>query len=174
MGWTSIRATMTNKQLYADQLANQYGDRATVLGFSINGNEIYQLVQTEKGIFIGLIIVSRHDGEIFWKQLDESCFPYYFKCPAKFLNRSTCTSGSAEKWRSECRRLHQEKAKGQDLISRIKALKNGDRVEMQSGRVVVFEFNYNRVRFAGKLADVQPGKQNSTFAWSYKEVAKIL
>lgn len=175
MGYTSMVDNFKgNKNFYQSELAGQFSGRAVVLDFSIVGNEIYQLVQVEAEIFINLIIVSREGGHIYWKQIDETCYPYYFKCPVKFLQRSTCTTGSAERWRADCLKARRQAVEAKSLIAQIKSLASGSIVEMVSGRKVIFEFTHNRNRFAGRLADVAPGKQNSIFAWRYSEVAKIV
>lgn len=171
MGWTSIYSNLNNKDF-----VNEYLTDNRVIETSIIGNEVYQLAMTgdKQNLYIRVTILSRKDGMVYYKDMDESMGPYYYNCPAKLLKRSTLTDSTSIEWRGICRQQTQRKKDQKALIDRIKLLKNGDRVEMNSGGVVVFEFPYNRARFAGYLADVKPGKQNSTFAWSYKEVAKIL
>lgn len=170
MGWTGIYSNLNNKKFVENYLTDN-----RVIETSVVGNEVYQLARArDESLYIRVTILSRKDGMVFYKDMDESCGPCYYNCPEKFLKLSTQKDEFSVNWRAACRQHAKYKKEQKALIDRIKILKNGDRVEMISGRVVVFEFPYNRARFAGRLAEVAPGKQNSLFAWSYKDVAKIL
>ena len=171
MGWTSIYSNLNNKEFVKHYLTDP-----RVIDTAIVGNEVYQLAMTgdKQNLYIRVTILSRKDGQVFYKDMDESCGPFYYKCPARILNRSTQNDPRSIEWRGICRDQARLKKEKNTLKAQVKALAKGSRVEMISGRVVVFEFPHNRARFAGRLAEVAPGKQNSLFAWSYKDVAKIL
>lgn len=171
MGWTSIYSNLNNKEFVKHYLTDP-----RVIDTAIVGNEVYQLAMTgdKQNLYIRVTRITRRNGEVFYKDMDESCCPVLYNCPARILNRSTLTDPVSIEWRGICREQAKKKKEKNTFKDQIKALAKGSRVEMISGRVVVFEFPHNRARFAGRLADVAPGKQNFIFAWSYKDVAKIL
>ena len=112
MGWTSLR---TNKKHLIEDLQNQHYTSCNVLGSSVRGNYIYELLEMkisgEK--FINVTKVeSMGTGEWGYKTLSESAGPYWgYDCPKKFLDASTCQGEYAIEFRKRCREHQEHKAK---------------------------------------------------------------
>lgn len=172
MGWTSIYSNLSNKEF-----VEQYLTDSRVIETSIYGREVYQLAHTHNNkddLYIRVTLINRKDGEVFYKDMDESCGPCYYNCPAKFLKRSTQTDQNSISWRDACRKHSAQKKVKAALVKKVKALAPGSRVRVLSGAEWIFQFTHTKTRFAGKLANVEPGKQNSTFAVRYADVVEIL
>ena len=172
MGWTSIYSDLNNKQF-----VEMYLTDPCVIETSICGNEVYQLAKSFKGddLYIRVTIIRRHgDGYIYYKDMSEDMGPCYYNCPEKFLKRSTLKDGFSVSWREACRKHAANKKIQKELINKIKNLKNGDLVKTKAGKTWIFLFNHNKLRFAGKLANVEAGKQNSVFAVKYSDVVEII
>ena len=170
MGWTSIHSDIkSNKDFYNHYLSNMWAPNCKVLEVSFQGNEIWELIEHPKEIFIAVTIISRKGGEVFYKTMSECAGPFYYKCPDKFLNRSTCQTESAVAWRETCKSVKLVSKSKTKLLDTIKqGLKQGDIVEMCSGRQVKFEFHHNKNRFAGR--EFINGKFGNLFAWRYKDI----
>ncbi|XAO54311.1 hypothetical protein [Yersinia phage vB_YenM_P778] len=180
MGWTSVdNDYKNNKDFYNHRLTGGLVDYARVLDVSFQGNEIWELIEvTHKGpysvtieVFINLYVVKRDNGQIFWKNLSESCGPYYYKCPLKFLKASTCQDAVAIDWRGKCLQL---KAQVKSKPNFKESLRRGQVITTKAGSKVEFLFHHNRQRYAGRLVSEDKINTNQTFAWKYSEIEDVM
>ena len=75
MGWTGIYSNLNNKKFVENYLTDN-----RVIETSIVGNEVYQLARAkDESLYIRVTILSRKDGMVFYKDMDESCGPCYYK-----------------------------------------------------------------------------------------------
>ena len=118
MGWTYTQAKFWKKgkvdrKAECDSLLT-WGEQ-TVLKSSMVGTTYYAAVKRGDNVW-GAIFLTATDGFDFgYKDMDETCMPYYFDCPVSILNLLTPTDNEyANKWRNACREKR-AKAKETDL-----------------------------------------------------------
>lgn len=124
-------------------VTNYYDKKALVkeliagtLEHSCVGNVLYTLhADSYGGKYIGVALLSQHSGRWAYKTMDESMYPYYFTCPKKLLDKSTCTSELAVKWRSVCRAKSEAEAERKSFI---KTLAYGDSIMYHGKRYTYF------------------------------------
>lgn len=77
-------------------------------------SEVYLAVETiaTGEVWAGVTLVHRsRSGEVTYKDMSESMGPYYFRCPARILDRLTPTTHEAAiEWRAKCRARLAERA----------------------------------------------------------------
>lgn len=107
MGWTYTQAKFWKKgkvdrKAECDSLLT-WGEQ-TVLKSSMVGTTYYAAVKRGDNVW-GAIFLTATDGFYFgYKDMDETCMPYYFDCPVSILNLLTPTDNEdANKWRNACR-----------------------------------------------------------------------
>lgn len=118
MGWCALNKPkeMTVEQFFQ---ASYFGQKSTILKSSlINMREFYAAVKTGDDVwaFVALVNFSgpnKWDRMNFaYKDMDETCGPYYFNCPKKILSLLSPTDNeSALKWRETCRQQIAKKKK---------------------------------------------------------------
>lgn len=122
---------------------------------AVRGNEVYALMESKTdGLrFISVLLISKARGEGWgYKEMDEAMAPYYYNCPARILDASTCTSESAVAWRQACR----DKA-----AAKRSALKM---VDILPG----YAFTFNRKTYITEYT-VQRGWKRVTTYWVARE-----
>ena len=91
---------------------NPAGDRWSVVDQSTRGSVWYAIGRLDRvgqpPVFYGLVwLTSRRGGQFGYKDMDESCGPYYWDCPARLLDQldklAPNPPGSALDWRARCR-----------------------------------------------------------------------
>lgn len=109
MGWTALNKPkeMTVEQFFRTEY---FGEKSTILKSALkNMREFYAAVKTGDKVwaFVALIDTKKQKGDwtnFAYKDMDETCYPYYFNCPAKILDLLSPTDNeSAQKWRKTCR-----------------------------------------------------------------------
>ena len=60
-------------------------------------------MQSPKGShFINVILIDLAKGEIFWKDIEESMGPTYYKCPKEMFKFIKPPNDYAKNWREKC------------------------------------------------------------------------
>lgn len=76
----------------------------------VGWSEVYLAVETlvTHDVWAGMCIVHRYrDGSLTYKDMDERMGPYYYRCPARILDRLTPTNEpTSNEWRQKCRDYH--------------------------------------------------------------------
>jgi hypothetical protein len=113
MGWTSFKFSGTIRE-FVEQEFNREPAHGKVLKFSQVGSTIYIAYQLARGERAGkvtafIILTSRKNGEICYKDEDETVGSYERKCPKSILNLLTPLEelypdgcAWAKEWRDEC------------------------------------------------------------------------
>ena len=110
MGWTTTHREkgISNFKWFSDRW-NQEG--FTVLKAStVNMRECYMACEVikptgERYVFAAVVLIHFTKGyqNFGYKDMDESCMPYYFNCPALILGMLTKTNDkNSNEWRSAC------------------------------------------------------------------------
>lgn len=111
MGWTYYQATYYKKDGTIDRLEQcraefrKYPSWATIVKDIIVGNVYYAAMKSSKsGEIWALIVVTETDGNEFgYKDMDETCGPYYYDCPIGILKLlSPIENKYAQEWRKNC------------------------------------------------------------------------
>lgn len=159
MGYSSLPTNITTPQSAIHTVISDW--TKPICDVSVIGNHGWVLVDygTYKGIV--MIKLEKHDGEYFYKAIDESSFPYYWNCPLRILNASTNNADKAIEWRATCRHIaSQIKIRK----SKIKNLKNGD-IFLYGDREIIFQDAYNTRQVIG--TDKETGK---TYRYHKKDI----
>lgn len=118
MGWTSSwawtqKSTIVNHVISTDL----WGANFTILEHAVRGNRVWVLAEYAQGEkvgqrFIALFLLSRHEGEWAYKDMDESCGPYHFDCPISFVKCAreinAPVSDIAKTWREKVIKYHSD------------------------------------------------------------------
>jgi len=143
MGWTTSFNWDSAADVKRDLLrTDTWGNGYEILDHASYGSEFYMAVKKPCGeVFIAVYLVKGHiDGyggtEWGYKDMDSSCFPYYFNCPEKLLKLSTVTDDNSIKWIEECRKKRKHKSTVKKFLTSLKA---GDKI-MIDGREYKFHF----------------------------------
>ena len=124
MGWTYYQATYYKKDGKIDRLAEcraKFGKQqswATIVKDSMVGNVYYAAMKSSKsGEIWALIVVTETDGNEFgYKNMGETCDPYYYDCPIGILKLLSPTDNAyAKEWRKNCYAAIEQKRKGEKL-----------------------------------------------------------
>jgi len=116
MGWTSkayrgnaTHTTLTEQEAFKFLKEEFNGYEFSM--FSFKGardqwehNEAYIVMRhyVRMKTFILVTIIDIKDGEIYWKEIEESEGPAYTSCPAYFFKFITAPNGIAVAWREMC------------------------------------------------------------------------
>lgn len=115
MGWTSFSDNgLSTGEICTREFTdtNPAGDRWSVVDQSTRGAVWYAIGRidrpNESPVFYGLVwLTSRKRGEFSYKDMDESCGPYYWDMPARLLDQldklAPNPGQSALDWRAKCR-----------------------------------------------------------------------
>lgn len=141
MGTTCMHCLPKRERAEIERLCTMTGESENQYPLAISkvGSNYYAAVRREgvsandytsddKGgyVFAAVFKTSRHRGEFCYKAMDEASGPYFYDAPAKILNLlSPTTNENALKWREGCRSAIASK-------KALKALKDGDRIELAS------------------------------------------
>ena len=119
MGWLfethpTSKASYVNEILTRNFAPTKPDSPCTLLDHSLRGNCLWILAKPQSmEPFIGLFLLECHDGCWGYKDMDESCGPYYHNCPLKFLEQAPepkgCNrnhAGSGKSWRDYVREHH--------------------------------------------------------------------
>jgi hypothetical protein len=103
MGWSSMHRTTPVKDWFISEWYEGY----KVLDVKIvHRTELYAAVQSPKGDVFACIYLLRYSkgwDNFSYKSMDETCMPYYFKCPQSILDKLTPTTNeNANEWRRIC------------------------------------------------------------------------
>lgn len=115
MGWSSLpyrKATHTS--LTEDEALRFIRNENSAFEFSMfhfhkgigqgNYHECYMLMRHHQNMknFICCTIIEITNGEIYWKDIEESMHPAYTNCPKYFFKFLKAPNDLAEAWRKEC------------------------------------------------------------------------
>jgi len=115
MGWTSFADNgLSTGEICTREFTstNPAGDRWSIVDQSTRGAVWYAIGRLDRvdqpPVFYGLVwLTSRKRGEFSYKDMDESCGPYYWDMPARLLDQldklSPNPGQSAIDWRAKCR-----------------------------------------------------------------------
>jgi len=116
MGWLFDTHPTSKVNYVKELLARNFtsSSTCTLLDHSLRGNCLWILAKPQSmEPFIGLFLLECHDGCWGYKDMDESCGPYYHSCPLKFLEQAPepqgCNrnhAGSGKSWRDFVREHH--------------------------------------------------------------------
>ena len=122
MGWTFQNDYgLTTKDFIVNEFSED-NDRGKwwITDVSVRGNVVYCIqhcLNKNTNMTHGegmVILISRKDGQIGYKDMGESCGPYYTDAPKKLLDKLDTLyptkSEFALKWRASCRAKHEKKA----------------------------------------------------------------
>jgi len=114
MGWTSVayskaeHTSLTKKQAF-EFITKEFWNYPIAMWHFKKAkdqwehNEFYALMQSPQGKnFIMVIIIDIKDGEIYWKEIEESMGPAYCNCPKDMFKFVVAPNGHAIKWREQC------------------------------------------------------------------------
>ncbi len=112
MGWTTMHRKTPVKDWFASEINS--GLNKVVEVKIVHRKELYAAIQKENGEVVAFMYLLdyKKDGyyNFGYKSMDETCMPYYFKCPKSILDKLTPTTNEyAIQWREECRKYHQNK-----------------------------------------------------------------
>jgi hypothetical protein len=109
MGWLFPYHTYSRRTLINERIEGweHNGNKAVVLKHCMKGNNLWKLIELtystgDKIRFIALDMLRKSDGVWGYKDLDESCGPYYYNCPLGYIEQ--CTPAKSEfaiKWREQ-------------------------------------------------------------------------
>lgn len=138
MGWTCIRDHYdNNKDFIETEIGSHCNDTYNFESHSIRGNTVYSLGVNKNNpndCFVMVTLIRRGEGDICYKTMNDSCVPYEFDCPEKYLKR--CTKPSSQEYVKLCRE-YQAKKKG--LKALIDSLAYGDKIVFDNGDELFFK-----------------------------------
>ena len=161
MGWTSYHAT-NYKNGKVDRVAEvkhcfERGEdsKYRILKASLVGTTVYAAVeyQTEKGteVFAAVVLTSVDNNDYFnfsYKDMDETCGPYHYDCPASILKLLTpTTSEHANQWREKCWEKIEKKRQKKNDPQALSNLPLGTVIEMnywepETPKIRLMKVNY--------------------------------
>lgn len=131
MGWTGIldaeyKNGKIDRRATCERIFSGWtsGDKVTkLLKSCMNGTTFYAAMQTDSpnGCEVwALVVLTQTNGrEFLYKEMDETEHPYNYNCPVSILDLLTPTMNeSANAWRMECRKKHEEKKQNAGRIPR--------------------------------------------------------
>ena len=123
MGWTFQHKPRNVREELDRQLtwSNDEGARRVLDSAIVGMREYYAAVEHTKpdgtrvvwaAVFMLQFVPKAHDGLTFgYKDMDETCGPYAWRCPEKILALLTETDNEyANSWRAKCREYHARRA----------------------------------------------------------------
>ena len=71
-------------------------------------HELYLKMQNDetKEKFVLVVLICIREGEIYWKEIEESMGPSYYKCPIDWFEDYEPKGEYSTNWRKECLRSH--------------------------------------------------------------------
>ena len=179
MGYSFLPNTFSNNEdFYLNEIKPLYHKNVIVLDYSIRGNFVYELLEittdSSTECLISVIKISRmkEDNSIGYKMMDETCGPFAYNCPQKYLKKSTSTNEIAIEWRKKCLEYHKnvklQNQKIREWKGKLKGLKNVLLVmNMDNYKEITYLYHYNTNRFVGKTIN------NEIYAFKYSDIDKI-
>ena len=147
MGWTSYNAHHYNSKGNVDVLAevnsmlnweDEYR-KCEVLKSSRHGSTVYSAVKcTNKAtgvenVVATIFLTSVRNNDYYnfsYKDMDETCGPYYYDCPKAILDLLTPTESEwANNWRNACRENLEKKAERRKNGTSLDQLHYGTKIE---------------------------------------------
>ena len=147
MGWTSYNANHYNSKGNVDVLAevnsilNWENDthKCEVLKSSRHGSTVYSAVKSTnktngfEAVWAAIFLTSVNNKNYYnfsYKDMDETCGPYYYDCPKSILDLLTpTTSEYANNWRNACRENIEKKAEQRKNGTSLDQLPYGAKIE---------------------------------------------
>lgn len=135
MGWTFSYNWQQKKDIVEHCL--DFGENYKVLKHSVKGNHLWVLAQHIKDnkpgvMFIALFLLSKSQGEWGYKDLDDTCGPYYYDCPISYVKAVKESGRELSKTSSEwMEKVEQHHTIVAEKRKKSKALKPGDKVNFQ-------------------------------------------
>ena len=148
MGWTSYRATEYKKGKIdrVAEVKKYFADKKDVLKISAVGSTVYLAVKNnDTSVSAMVFLTSISEKEYFnfaYKEMDESCGPYKYDCPASILKLLTPTDSEyANEWRKECWNNIEKKKMKKKNPNSLSNLSIGSKIKINDfkGNSVVLE-----------------------------------
>jgi len=161
MGWTFCR-NWTRKTLIDYLLSPEYnGNTFKVIAHTCTGNNLWVVFERtpekEKPYrFIALYLMQNGGDGHGWgyKDMDESCGPYFYNCPLSYLELATPTHEISEhgiEWRENVKRYWERK---KNAAAMVKGMKQGEEFKSEmSGKTFFFLRDYSRGYILAENAD---------------------
>lgn len=120
MGWTYYQATYYKKDGKIDRLAEcraKFGKQPSWADSMVDNVYYAAMKSTKTGDIWALIVLTDTDGNEFgYKDMDETCDPYYYDCPIGILKLLSPTENEyAKEWRKNCYAVIKQKRRQQKL-----------------------------------------------------------
>ena len=123
MGWTGLSRKYHTFEYVLENECACVDKISKLLGRSVVGSVVYSLVELNDGEkLICVDLVRKSKTEWLVKNMDETCGPFYYDCPAYLLKQSTQTSDEAVAWRAACLK---KKADAKQMVVLAPQLKRG-------------------------------------------------
>ena len=179
MGYSFFPNTFSNNEdFYSKEIKSSYHENVNILDYSIRGNYVYELLEITKDssvdYLISVIKISRmkEDNSIGYKIMDETCGPFAYNCPQKYLKKSTSTNEVAIEWRKKCFEYHKnvkiQNQKTREWKEKLKGLKDVALVmNMDNYKEITYLYPYNTKRFVGIT------RNNEKYTFEYSNIDKI-
>jgi hypothetical protein len=98
MGWTSSRKWKTKSDI-VEAILEEHG---SITAHKLVGDELWTVQDIGDDIIIVLYLFEREGMIWAYKDMGESCGPFYYRCPLEFLD---CASEKNIEWRNSVREL---------------------------------------------------------------------
>lgn len=143
MGWTSYHAEFykNGKVDRLKEIEQQFEktEGYKVLKASLVGSVVYlgieKIKEDKKTVFASIFLTSVEKDNYYnfsYKEMDESCGPYYYDCPASILKLLSPTDSKlANEWRESCWKKIEEKKNRKKDPNSLSNLPVGSRIEMK-------------------------------------------
>lgn len=149
MGWTSSSSWQTRQDIVADRIRGSIskdGTRWNCLSHTLRGNVLWTVWEVSHPTFtkrfIGCDLLQKLEEGWAYKDMDESCHPYYYTCPVSYLDKVPEVMNQA--WRDKVIAYHR---------LRVLKLKPGMIVGLKDCVVPAIELVENRKYWVGKSKD---------------------
>lgn len=174
MGWTSSYNWQSKKDVIEEVTSSvHWGKKFNILNQSLRGNNLWVLVEYAEGDrkgnqFISLFLLSKFDEGYAYKDLDESCGPYYYNCPLSFIKSAEIAGGylseTAKDWREKVKSFHKQQS---EKRQKAQSLKSGMKVKLYG---VIYELIE---KYSGRQGwEVKSLNDNRTYRMNCKQVSK--
>ena len=145
MGWYGCGdSNITTKEFAETHFGSEFNDKYKFAEHAVKGNVIYSLIENKtdpNDCWVRVHLISRSEGEIMYKPIDDVCLPYERDCPEKFLKR--CKREGSQEYIQACRDYRLEKKKEQQrrkhIIEIFRNLKSGDVLVTNGGKRLTFD-----------------------------------
>lgn len=185
MGWCSFRLEKSNESV-SNWFINGFNrEKYECIKHSIVGNVIYGAIRNKENgnVFAVIYLISWNEKDynfnFSYKDMDETCMPYYYNCPLSLIKLLSPLVGddystnNARKWRENVIQYHNEKkiSKNKDSYFKLDSpLKFTNGMEFD-----IFK-DYGKHRYAGSIVDgvFKPIAKVSKFSLKYRTVEYLL